>query len=109
MMIPRVRTRPNVLLAGGLVAALLGATIWGCGPKQTPPQVGAGQADKYLFDNGTQALAGKKWLRAREFFRQIVDNYPQSAYRPDAKLGLGDTYIGEGTLESLVLAINEFR
>ncbi len=38
-----------------------------------------------------------------------MDNYPQSAYRPDAKLGLGDTYLGEGTTEALVLAINEFR
>src|SRR5262249_35050007 len=28
---------------------------------------------------------------------------------PDAKLGIGDTYLGEGTAEALVLAINEFR
>ena len=34
---------------------------------------------------------------------------PQSPYRPDAKLGIGDTYLGEGTREALVLAINEFR
>jgi outer membrane protein assembly factor BamD len=109
MMTLRLQTRRNFLLAASLAAALLAAAIPGCGPKQTPPQTGAGQADKYLFDNGTQALAKRQWLRAREYFRQIVDNYPQSAYRPDAKLGLGDTYVGENTLESLVLAINEFR
>ena len=34
---------------------------------------------------------------------------PQSPFRPDAKLGIGDTYLGEGTAEALVLAINEFR
>ena len=28
----------------------------------------------------------RKWLTAREYFRQIVDNYPQSPFRPDAKL-----------------------
>ena len=49
------------------------------------------------------------WFNAREYFRQIVDNYPQSPLRPEAKLGIGDTYLGEGTTEALVLAGNEFR
>jgi outer membrane protein assembly factor BamD len=109
MMSCRVRTRLSLLLAGGLLFSLVGATIWGCAPKQGKVAIGSGQADKFLFDNGTQALTDKKWLRAREYFRQVVDNYPQSPYRPDAKLGLGDSYLGEDTAESLVLAINEFR
>ncbi|KKU47778.1 MAG: Adenylyl cyclase class-3/4/guanylyl cyclase, partial [Candidatus Woesebacteria bacterium GW2011_GWF2_46_8] len=50
-----------------------------------------------------------KFLQAREYFQQIVENYPQSTYRPDAKLGLGDTYIGENSTESLILAQNEFK
>ena len=64
--------------------------------------------DKFLFDKGTEALNNKKWLTAREFFREIVDTYTQSPYRPDAKLGLGDTYLGEGTAEALERALNEF-
>ena len=44
-----------------------------------------------------EALNEKHWLTAREYFRQLVDSYPQSPYRADAKLGLGDTYLGEGT------------
>ena len=51
----------------------------------------------------------KDWFTAREYFRQLVDSYPQSRYRGDAKLGVGDTYLGEATSESYVLAINEFR
>jgi outer membrane assembly lipoprotein YfiO len=72
-----------------------------------PP--GTTEPDKFLFDKGTDALNAKKWLTAREFFKQVTETYTQSPYRPDAKLGIGDTYLGEGTSEALVLAINEFR
>jgi len=69
---------------------------------------GTSLPDKFLFDKGTEALNNKKWVTAREYFRQIVDTYTQSPYRPDAKLGLGDTYLGEGTAEALERALNEF-
>ena len=36
-------------------------------------------------------------MNARTYFQQIVDGYPQSPFRPDAKLGVGDAYLGEGT------------
>jgi outer membrane protein assembly factor BamD len=72
-----------------------------------PP--GTAEPDKFLFDKGTEALNKKKWLTAREFFKQITETYTQSPYRPDAKLGIGDTYLGEGSSEALVLAINEFK
>jgi outer membrane protein assembly factor BamD len=70
---------------------------------------GTSEPDRFLFDKGTAALNAKKWLTAREFYKQVVETYTQSPYRPDAKLGIGDTYLGEGTSEALVLAINEFR
>jgi outer membrane protein assembly factor BamD len=70
---------------------------------------GTADPDKFLFDKGTEALERKKWLTAREFFKQVTETYTQSPYRPDAKLGIGDTYLGEGTAEALVLAMNEFR
>jgi outer membrane protein assembly factor BamD len=70
---------------------------------------GTSQPDKFLFDRGTEALNAKKWLTAREFFREIVDSYTQSPYRPDAKLGIGDTYLGEGNSEGLERALNEYR
>src|SRR5438477_3476269 len=76
-------------------------------PGLVPP--GTSEPDRFLFDKGTAALNVKKWLLAREFFKQVVETYVQSPYRPDGKLGIGDTYLGEGTSESLVLAINEFR
>lgn len=77
------------------------------GVRQVPS--GTAQPDKFLFERGTEALKGKKWLNAREYFRELVDSYPQSQYRADAKLGIGDAYLGDGTTESKILAINEFR
>jgi outer membrane protein assembly factor BamD len=94
---------------GGLLVVLL-AFCAACGSKGGKLPVATGtEPDKYLFDQATASLNNRRWLRAREYFRQIVDNYPQSRYRPDAKLGLGDTYLGDNSIESLILGANEFR
>ena len=87
---------------------LLIAVACGASTSKRPPE-GSLEPDKFLFDNGSKDLNEKRWLRAREFFRQLVDNYPQSIYRADAKLGIADTYSGEKTSESSVLAVNEYR
>jgi outer membrane protein assembly factor BamD len=88
---------------------VLAATLAGCAAKQATVTPGAADADKFLFDRGTESAKEKKWLQAREYYRNLVDNYPQSPFRPDAKLALGDTYIGDGGTENLLLAANEFR
>jgi outer membrane protein assembly factor BamD len=94
------------------VAVTVAIAVWlaGCasgGPKKPP--TGTPEPDKFLFDRGTEELNKHHWIVGREYFRQLVDSYPQSQYRADAKLGIGDTYLGEGSAESYVLAINEFR
>lgn len=92
-----------------VVLVALAVAIGACAAKKPTLPPGTADADKFLFERGTEAAKDKKWLNAREYFRNLVDNYPQSPYRPDAKLALGDTYIGEHTTESLVLAANEYR
>jgi len=88
------------------LAALAGACATGA-PKKPP--TGTAEPDKFLYDHGTENLGRKRWIVAREYYRQLVDSYPQSQYRAEAKLGIGDTYLGEKSAESYVLAINEFR
>ena len=73
------------------------------------PAAGQVDADKFLFDRGTALLEKKNWITSREYFKRLVDGYPQSTYRADAKLGIGDAYLGEAHADSLVLAVNEFR
>ncbi len=89
------------------VLAIVSAAACASAPRGTVP-AGTVEPDKFLFDKGSDALNAKKWLTAREFFKQVTETYTASPYRPDAKLGIGDTYLGEGSSEALVLAINEF-
>src|SRR5688572_10548535 len=90
-----------------VVAALI--TLPACAARQTTPPPGTAQPDKFLFDRGTEALKEGDWMDARTYFQQLVDGYPQSPFRPDAKLGVGDAYLGQGGAENFVLAANEFR
>lgn len=92
-----------------LVALIATAAACGAGGTNRLPPAGLMDPDQWLFERGTEAIADRKWFTAREYFRRLVDGYPQSRHREDAKLGIGDSYIGEDSIESNILAINEFR
>ena len=94
------------LVCAALAAALVSAA---CGGTREVGPANVDNPDQFLYERGVAALADEKWLDAREYFRQVVDNYPQSPLRPEAKLGIGDAYLGESSAESLVLADNEYR
>ena len=91
----------------GIALLVLGAAA--CGGGRVDPAATAPNPDRFLYDRGLETLKDEKWIDAREYFRQVVDNYPQSPLRPDAKIGIGDAFLGEHTAESLVLAANEYR
>jgi outer membrane protein assembly factor BamD len=101
------RDRSRRGLQALVIAAALFAPACASGPKKPP--TGTPEPDKFLFERGTEGLTEKRWLTAREYFRELVDSYPQSRYRANAKLGVADTYLGERSAESFVLAANEFR
>ena len=92
-----------------LPALLLGLTTFSCATSEVILPPSGDEPDVYLYNLGLKALDEKKWPIAREYFRQITDGYPQSIHRADAKLGLGDCNIGEGTDHSFTMAISEFR
>jgi len=96
------------LIAGGLVV-LAGWLASGCATTASLVPTNMLEADKYLYDRGSELLGRRKFVQSREFFRQVVDNYPQSAFRPESKLAMGDTYFGEGSPEAMVLAQNEYK
>jgi outer membrane protein assembly factor BamD len=102
---------PSIPARCARVAAALAllASLTACTTTSFRPPVGTLEPDKFLYERGSEALEARRWYTAREYFRHLVDSYPQSPFRALAKLGVGDTYLGEGTLEAQLMAINEFR
>lgn len=91
------------------LVALVAAFVAGCTtrPGLVPP--GTTRPDQYLYQKGEAALKAHHWTDALQDFQKVLDNYPQSSYRPAARLGVGDAYLNQNTPESLVLAANAFR
>jgi outer membrane protein assembly factor BamD len=96
-----LRWLPGLALAGSMAACASGSGGINPAAQQEP--------DRFLYESGMEALDGRRWLTAREYFRTLVDTYPTSPYRQDAKLGVGDSFLGEGRVESDILAAEEFR
>jgi outer membrane protein assembly factor BamD len=96
-------------VAARVIVLVCLVAVAACASSGTRVPDGTLDPDKFLFERGTEALQKKRWLTAREFFRTLLDSYPQSTHRADAKLGIGDSFLGERTSEAYVLAINEYR
>lgn len=88
---------------------LVAMVVASCGPQREVLPPGSAGADTFLYERGMAALKAQKWTDATDYLTKLVDGYPQSPYRADAKLGMGDVYLAQGSSESLVLAQNEYR
>src|SRR4249919_481693 len=86
------------------VLIVLASALGGCVSPVRMPGPTELQPDKYLFDRGTESLQKKRWLDAREYFQKIIDAYPQSPYRQQARLGVGDSHLGQGGYDQFLIA-----
>lgn len=91
------------------VPVVLAALVSACVGQLRMPGPGDREPDKYLFDRGTDALTRHRWYDAKEYFQRLVDTYPQSPYRQQARLGIGDAQIGMGGYDQYLLAAETFR
>jgi outer membrane protein assembly factor BamD len=94
-------------LAGPVAGVAL--LVAGCGAARPEIPPGSVGADQFLYERGLEAVEERRWADARDYFTRIIDGYPASPHRADAKLAIGDVYLEQGTAESLILAEAEFR
>ena len=99
-----LRRRAQYVVA--LVLAAIGVACGADEPLVTPATV---DGDRLLFERGEAALAEQRWVAARDYFLQVRDNYPQSDLRADSRLGIADTYEGQGGAEQYVSALAEYQ
>jgi outer membrane protein assembly factor BamD (BamD/ComL family) len=71
-----------LLLAGGLGAA-------GCAATRPVPSA----ADLALLERGDMALAAKEYAPAIEYYRELLQQFPESPYADDAQFKIGFTYV----------------
>ena len=92
-----------------LAAPLLVLVLSACAAQSDAIPAGTLNPDRYLFDQAQAAVADEDWLEAQQRFQQLVDGFPQSPLREDARMGLANAFLSQGSAESRVLAAAEFE
>ncbi|MCG6922538.1 MAG: outer membrane protein assembly factor BamD [Acidobacteria bacterium] len=90
----------------GVVLALL---LAGCGAATVDLEKLASPSDEVVWEAAEQAMQGKHWDAARQYFRRIVDAFPQSQYQARARIGLADAYMEAGGAGNNILAVSAYR
>ena len=66
-------------------------------------------SDQVVWEAGENAVAKKDWESARQYFRRLIDAFPQSEHQADARIALADSYFEEGGVGNYVLAVSSYR
>ena len=107
-MIDAIRSR-KTSLARQLALGLIFLSLSACGSSDLEIAPATVDADRLLFEQGEEALEQEDWIRARDYFTQVRDNYPQSELRADARIGVADSYEGAGNSENYLAALSEYE
>lgn len=92
-----------------MLAALLGLAL-GCAHGGTADIATlTSNSDQVIWEAGHKAFEKKQWESARQFFKRIIDGFPNSEYGPQARLALADSYFQEGGTGNYVLAAGSYR
>jgi outer membrane assembly lipoprotein YfiO len=90
-------------------AALVALFLPACAGHQVDLQALSSASDQVVWEAGEKAVAKKDWEGARQYFRRLVDAFPQSEHQPDARIALADSYYEEGGVGNYVLAVSSYR
>ncbi len=48
-------------------------------------------SDQIVWEAGQKAVKKRDWESARQYFKRIIDSFPQSEHQPDARIALADS------------------
>jgi outer membrane protein assembly factor BamD len=99
---------PGTLVRRAAVLALA-AAVGGCAHGGVDTASLSSSSDAIVWDAAQKAYQKKQWENARQYYKRIVDGFPNSEYGPGARLGLGQSYFEEGGTGNYVLAIAALR
>lgn len=88
------------------VMALLAAA---CGSKTVDMTILSSPNDGIVWAAGDKAFKRQDWAAARQYFKRIVDAFPQSEHQPDARIAVADSYFEEGGTANYVLAASAYH
>jgi outer membrane protein assembly factor BamD len=80
-----------------------------CAGHQIDVEALSSASDQIVWEAGEEAVAKKDWDSARQYFRRLIDAFPQSEHQPDARIALADTYFEQGGTANYVLAVSSYR
>jgi outer membrane assembly lipoprotein YfiO len=66
-------------------------------------------SDKQLYEIGTGYMKDKDYDKAREAFKTVFENFPNSEYRILARIEYADSYYKQGNDANWILAIQEYQ
>jgi len=100
---------PGAALKRRFALALLALALPACAGHQVDLQALSSASDQVVWEAGEKAVAKKDWESARQYFRRIIDAFPQSEHQADARIALADSYFQEGGIGNYVLAVSAYR
>jgi outer membrane protein assembly factor BamD len=92
-----------------LAAALALALLPSCGGKHLDLESLASASDEVVWEAGQKASGKKDWESARQYYKRLIDAFPQSLHQPDSRIALADSYFEEGGTANYVLAVSSYR
>jgi outer membrane protein assembly factor BamD len=99
---------PGARVRRAIAAAALTA-LSACASSQLNMETLSSASDDVVYEAGVKASAKKDYEAARQYYRRLVEAFPQSPHQADARIGLADSYFDEGGTGNYVLAVSSYR
>lgn len=96
----------KILLTSIIIIIML--TIISCAAKNKKSKY-EGYTDQQLYDNAIELINKKKWDKARDLLKYLLDNFYQSKLIMDAKLALADSYYKQEGIENYIVAVQQYE